>query len=369
MVVIAVMATGCLGQGSAAPTSTCADTKRPAVALAVRLGVAPSKQRADCLARSQSAVFGNGGWGERPAEMLAINPTLQLWEARSLLYACNGCRAAVFSRTWMQQNHPDWILRTADGHEIHPIGHPDEILVDFANLDYQTLWGERVAHGLAHEGWTGVNVIDADNDPEWDGVPIDRSQDRAGLAITPGVRREYLRQALSVTRAVIKTSGYRLAAQNGPPAIVDYDQINSTDSVSVGKGFALLTGHAWTQLFDYFKVAFGLRAAPIVWDDREPLTASQRVYGLASYLLVQTQLSVYGVSNPLNSLYHLNLGDRDQGTPTQQGPAWTREYPSGDVAVNPSARPATVTFTGHPALTLPPFSAAILASTGTVRSW
>ena len=80
----------------------------------------------------------------------------------------------------------------------------------------------------------------------------------------------------------------------------------------MGKGFALLTGHAWTQLFDYFKVAFGLRAAPIVWDDREPLTASQRVYGLASYLLVQTQLSVYGVSSPLNSLYHLNLGDKDR---------------------------------------------------------
>ena len=33
--VIAVSASGCLGRGSAAPTSTCADTKRPAVGLAV----------------------------------------------------------------------------------------------------------------------------------------------------------------------------------------------------------------------------------------------------------------------------------------------------------------------------------------------
>ena len=116
----------------------------------------------------------------------------------------------------------------------------------------------------------------------------------AGRPITPQVQRNYLGHALEVTRAVIKTSGFRLAAQNGPPSIVDSDQINSTDSVSVGRDLPLLTGPAWTQLFNYFHVAFGFRAAPVCGTTRAP-DPTQRVYGLASYLLVQTALSVYGV--------------------------------------------------------------------------
>ncbi len=116
-------------------------------------------------------------------------------------------------------------------------------------------------------------------------------------------------------------------------------------------------------------MAFGYRAAPVVWDDQQRLTRAQRVYGLAGYLLVQTQLSVYGVRGPLNPLYEINLGDKDAGEPIAQGAAWTREYPSGDVAVNPSAAPATVAFNGYPKLTLPPFTAAILAGKRVIRSW
>ena len=362
---MAAVATGCLGRGASPPTSTCENTKRPAVSMAVRLSAPPSEHAADCLARSQSAVFGVGAWGDRTHDMLSINPTLQLWEARSLMYACNGCPQAVFSRRWISRNHPEWILHTAEGNVVHPVGHTDEILLNFANLNYQTLWAQRVAGELEHDGWTGVNVIDADNDPDWDGVPVDH----AGRPITPQVQRNYLGHALEVTRAVIKTSGFRLAAQNGPPSIIDSGQINSTDSVGVGRGFALLTGPAWTELFNYFHVAFGFRAAPVVWDDQQRLTRSQRVYGLASYLLVQTTLSVYGVRGPLNPLYQTNLGDKDEGEPIAQGAAWTREYPSGDVAVNPSAAPAKVAFNGYPNLTLPPFTAAILAGKRVIRSW
>ena len=214
--------------------------------MAVRLAPPPTKQAADCLARSQSAVFGSGAWGDRPAEMLAINPTLQLWEARSLLYACNGCATGGVLAHLVEQNHPEWILHTAQNQVVHPVGHPNEILLNFASLNYQTLWAERVARGLARERWTGVNVIDANNDPDWDGVPLDPR----GTPITAKVQRDYLGHALEVTRAVIKTSGFRLAAQNGPPSIVDCDQINSTDSVSVGTGFALLTGDGLDAAFE-----------------------------------------------------------------------------------------------------------------------
>ena len=99
------------------------------------------------------------------------------------------------------------------------------------------------------------------------------------------------------------------------------------------------------------------------------MTRSERIYGLASYLLIQTALSVYGVRSPLNPLYRIDLGDKDDGEPVQQGAAWTRQYPSGSVAVNPSAISATVSLSGQPPLTLPPFSAVILAGERTVRSW
>ena len=108
----------------------------------------------------------------------------------------------------------------------------------------------------------------------------------------------------------------------------------------------------------------------MVWDDQRRLTRSQRVYGLASYLLVQTQLSVYGVRGPLNPLYQINLGDKDEGEPIAQGAAWTREYPSGDVAVNPSAAPAQG---GLQRLSEPRpcrrSTAAILAGKRVIRSW
>ncbi len=106
-----------------------------------------------------------------------------------------------------------------------------------------------------------------------------------------------------------------------------------------------------------------------MWDDQTRLNRQQRVYGLASYYLVQDALSVYGVRDPLNPLYQLALGERTDGIPTQQGAAWVRDYPSGAVAVNPSATPQPVTFSGHPAMTLPPFSAVIWAGPHQTRSW
>ena len=117
--------------------------------MAVRLGAPPTKQAADCLARSQSAVFGVGAWGDRTHEMLAINPTLQLWEARSLMYACNGCATGgVLADLISSATSPSGSCTPPHGQVVHPVGHPNEILLNFANLNYQTLWAQRVASGL-----------------------------------------------------------------------------------------------------------------------------------------------------------------------------------------------------------------------------
>lgn len=356
---VAIAASGCLGTGAAAPTTTCAGTARPSVALATRLDSPPPLSQARCLARSQSSIFGDDSWGAIPKQMHEVNPGIALWQARSLLYACNTCSDAVFSVTWMTRHHPDWILRTAGGDEIHPVGQPQKVLLNFSNYDYQDAWANRVVSALASEHWTGVDVIDANNDPQWTGVPEGLSANRAYA----------LGEALQDVRAVVKTGGFRLAARNGPPSIVDVGQLNSTDLVGVDEGFADLKGAAWTQLFQYFKTAFDYRVGAIVWDDEPGLDRAQRVYGLASYFLIQDALSVYGAYNPLNPLYRISLGDRTDGVPEQQGAAWVRKFDTGSVAVNPSAQSVKVTLSGHADVTLPPGSAVILAGSRIISSW
>ena len=71
-------------------------------------------------------------------------------------------------------------------------------------------------------------------------------------------RSRQLAKALSVVHAVLLTNGFLLAALNGPPDIVVAHQINSTDAVQTGGGFAHLHGAAWTELFNYFHVAYGV---------------------------------------------------------------------------------------------------------------
>ena len=63
------------------------------------------------------------------------------------------------------------------GQEIHPLGHPDRLLLDFTSYDYEVAWGERVVSELTRDGFTGVNVVDGGNLPLWDGVPVVNNAD------------------------------------------------------------------------------------------------------------------------------------------------------------------------------------------------
>ena len=107
-----------------------------------------------------------------------------------------------------------------------------------------------------------------------------------------------------------------MVAENGPASVIDAGQIGSTDAVSVGRGFARLSGADWDSLFEYFEVALDVRVGAWVWD-AGTLDRSQRVFGLASYLLVSGLGSSYAViPGGFEGLYQL-----DPGLPTSQ--PWT----------------------------------------------
>jgi Hypothetical glycosyl hydrolase family 15 len=363
-------ATACSGSPPPTP-SACAHAIRPAVPLAIRLTHVPSEARALCIAKRYSAVFaGRGPWGRLPVDMKEVYPNIQLWQNRSLLYACDDCQDAVFSVSYIRRNHPDWIMHTASGQEIHPLGHPDKLLLDFTSYDYEVAWGERVVSELDHDGFNGVNIVDAGNLPLWDGVPVVHNSDVPDRVLDDAARSRRLAVALSVVKAVLGyPNAYRLAAYNGPPDIVHPNQIDSVDAVQVGGGFARLDGAAWSELFNYFHVAFERRTGAVVWDDRRPMSNDQRIYGLASYLLVATPFSVYGPDRrPGDPLYRLPLGSPDQGAPAAQGDAWVRTYQNGVVAVNPSPAPVQVSMGAAGTVRLAPATAAISVANRVLHS-
>lgn len=366
-----VLAAAC-GSGAAPPVTprSCSTQPRPAVPLALHLSAPPTRAHAICIARDYSAVFATApGWGRLPSTMRAENPNLQLWQERSLLYACNGCADGVFSITWLRRNHPDWIIHDTEGLEVHPVGRPDLTLVDFTNLDYLAAWGERMVTLLAGDGFTGVDVVDGGNSENWDGTPVAHNEDIRDTVLRGFVLRRQVARALTVVRAVLKTNGYLLAAENGPPRVLSPDQINSTDAVSVGEGFADRTGPAWSTLFRYFQRVYDEHVGAVVWDDGG-LSQGQRVYGLAGYLLVAIGPSAaYGPgSDPGDPLYRLSLGTPTDAAPSREGDTWIRTYSGGTVAVNPGDQPATVPMGQAGQVTLQPKSAVIQVGTRLLRS-
>jgi hypothetical protein len=90
------------------------------------------------------------------------------------------------------------------------------------------------------------------------------------------------------------------------------------------------------------------------------MTTAQRVFGLASYLLVATPLAAYGPgAHPGDPLYRLPLGSPNQGAPAAQGNVWVRAYQNGVVAVNPGPTPVRVTMGAAGTTTLNADTAAI----------
>ncbi len=370
---LAALVTACSGGGGAgtgASPPKCAASGDAGVPLATRLSARPTLEATPiCSLVSYQSVFATAAWGAMPKRLRAADPDVQVWQERSLLYTCERCDAAAFRLPWIEKHHPEWILRTADGAEIHPDEHPGWVLLDFGDADYQGAWSLRIQQSLTDGGWTGVDVADAGNDPEWSGTPVDP---RTGADIEPDDRATYLAQALSLVHAAMRTHGFFLLAQNGPPHIVEPAQINSADALTAGMGFARLRGAAWTSLLRYYLQVQRERGAAFVFEAGPDPGERRDVYGLAAYLLVATPQGAYGLApgTAVTPLYDLDLGAPDPDVLAEQvGEAWTRTYPSGAVAVNPSDLPTELSLGEAGTITLPPGSAAIAVGSRLVTSY
>jgi hypothetical protein len=363
----------CSGGGGAASVASvpqCPGDVLTSVPLAARLPPRPSSGAPPiCPLARYRAVFATAAWGAMPKEVRAAQPDAQVWQARSLLYGCQRCDLAAFHLPWIREHHPDWILHTAEGAEIHPDEHPGWVLLDFGNPAYQSAWAVRVQQSLSAGGWTGVDITDAGNAPGWSGVAIDP---RTGSAFEGDDRAIYLAQALSLVHAAMRTKGFFVLAQNGPPGIVEPPQINSADAVVAGAGFARLRGAAWDRLLRYYLQAQRQRARTFVWESGPDPGPDRDVYGLAGYLLVATPEGAYGLSpgTAATSLYDLDLGTPDPDVlAVRVGEAWRRTYPNGAVAVNPSDLPTILALGGAGTITLPPGGAAIAVGSRLVTSY
>lgn len=360
-------AAACEGRSAATAPTACSGVRRPGVALALAPAAPPAFDRARCLGLQYAAVIGTLAWGDLPKTIRRTAPATAAWQQRSLLYACDRCGLAGFGLAWVRAHHPGWILHSVQGTEIHPHGHPGWVLLNFTDPKYQYAWGVHVRTSLAAGGWTGVDVIDADNDPDWSDTPV---LPATGRAMTETQRRQKLADALALVRATLKIQGYSLMAENGPPDVIDFRQVNSTDAVSLRDGFAHLSDAEWATELRYYQHASGEGVGTYV-ADRPGLSRARAIYGLAAYLLVAIPRdSAYvAPSGPDDPIYAIRPGTPPTTPAVPDGGAWTRTYPNGVVAVNPSDLPATVTMGSAGSVTIAAHGAAIesggdLLSTG-----
>jgi hypothetical protein len=338
----------------------CPEVRPPKVALAIRPATEPAGTELDCEIRGYTNFVGPPSWNAMARAVTAVGNGGHAWQERILLWgypSCTACLDPVLDLKDVMHDHPDWILRNVEGQPVHPLSHPGWVLYDFGNVDFQTAWANAMVADLQSAGgWSGIDIVDAGNDPDWTSEPVDP---RTGKIMTDSDRVKYLAQALTLVTNVMHISGYNLIAQNGPPSIIEGDQIGSTDGVSVGSGFVGREGDSWTELFDYFQEAVTRYVGSWVWDDQRRLTRDEALFGLASYLLVSGPLSTYGVHyRESYAIYHIDVGAPNAPATIISG-VYVRQFANATVAVNPGSVSQTVDLPTAGSVTIEPGEALI----------
>ena len=277
-----------------------------------------------------------------------------------------------FGLPWIREHHPDWILHTADGAEIHPEEHP--------GLGAARLRRRRTirAPGRCASSRASPRRMDGrrrGRRGQRRPTGRERRSTRApARTIEPDDRATYLAQALSLVHAAMRTQGFFLLAQNGPPEIVEPTQINSADALTAGTGFARLPRR---RVGD---------AAALLPSGAARARRGVRLRGRPRPGREARRLRAGGVP-PRRDAAGARTASRQGAAPSrrsttstwarpdpdvlaeQVGEAWRRTYPEGAVAVNPSDLPTVLSLGQAGTITLPPGGAAIAVGSRLVTSY
>jgi len=152
----------CQGNSASTAQTTCAGVRRPGVPLVFAPARPPTLAGVRCLGAQYAAVIGTLAWRDLPRTIRRSDPNMVAWQERSLLYACDRCGLAGFGLGWVRTHHPEWILHSVQGTEIHPDDHPSWVLLNFTDPKYENAWGvQKLSGSLARWAWRETSANEA----------------------------------------------------------------------------------------------------------------------------------------------------------------------------------------------------------------
>ena len=251
----------------------------------------------------------------------------------------------------VMQQHPDWVLRDAQGHGLFIPAACDgttctQYAADVGNPAFRAWWISQAQSQMA-KGYKGIFVDDANmemrvsNGAEQDVRPIDP---RTGAAMTDSNWRRYIAEFCEAIRAGLPTAQITHNAQWWLSQSDPYNQreIKSADVIELERGFndGGLTKGGGTFGYETFMnhIEWLHSLGKSVISEPYNLASAKREYEMASLYLVKAAndaISSDYQADPSNwwSGWQTDLG-APQGNRYQWNGLWRRDFASGFVLAN-----------------------------------
>ena len=279
---------------------------------------------------------------------------------------------AVYRGQALATQHPDWILKDAQGNNLYiPFGCSGGVCpqyaADFGNPAFRDWWIAQAAQTMA-KGYRGLFIDDVNM--EWrvgngSGQFVAPQDPRTGTTMTEANWRRYLaefteqiRQALPGKEIVHNAIWFAGCGQTADSCWSDpyiRRELLAADVIELERGVndGGITGGGGRFGYDTFmaRVDWLHSQGKSVIYDAQASTAAAREYGLASYFLTSTGGDYLG-NDPGGTPtdwwtgYDVNLGDPQAGRYNWNG-LLRRDYQNGYVLINkPGAATVTVSLGG-----------------------
>lgn len=261
---------------------------------------------------------------------------------------------AVYKGSWLQYNHPEWILKDQYGNWLYiPFacsgGTCPEYAADVANPAYRSWWISQAQSTIARGNYPGLfiddvnmqfNVSDGNSNLV---APIDSN---TGQPMTYTAWRSYIASFMQQVRSALPNTKLmeNVIWFAGPSPAYDSDpyiqaQLATADTLNLERGVAsdagLTGGTGFWSVYSFLNYVDRLHAMGKNIDfEQYQLDATSLQYGLASYFLISTGKDFVSdqTSNPNNwwSGYDVNLGT-PLGPRTYNNGIFQRNFSNGIV--------------------------------------